>query len=74
MNEMMGRHHCTNTPLKPAPEQAVLKYNKTLDDEDGPSKDKFQVDLLTTPCYDCPVMTTVRLLSDGSEWSHGADD
>ena len=50
MNEMMGRRHRTNTPLKPAPEQAVLKYNKTLDDEDGPSKDKFQVDLLTTPC------------------------
>jgi hypothetical protein len=54
MNEMMGRPHRTSTPLKPAPEQAVLKYNKTHDDEDGPSKDKFQVDLLTTPCTKSP--------------------
>ncbi|KAH9173933.1 hypothetical protein EDB89DRAFT_643451 [Lactarius sanguifluus] len=45
MNTMMGRPHRTRAPPQSAPDEAVLKYNETLDDEDGPSKVLFQADL-----------------------------
>ncbi|KAN0128841.1 hypothetical protein V8E53_013339 [Lactarius tabidus] len=37
-------------PPESAPEEAVLKCNRTHDDKDGPSKDQFRADLFTTPC------------------------
>ncbi|KAN0127816.1 hypothetical protein V8E53_014372 [Lactarius tabidus] len=49
MNMMMGRLHCSNMPPESAPEVAVLKYNRTCNDKDGPSKDQFRADLFTTP-------------------------
>jgi hypothetical protein len=54
MNEMMGRPHRKNVPPEPAPEEAVLKYNRTRDDKDGPSKHQFQADLFTTPSAKSP--------------------
>jgi len=42
-NEMMGRTR--NDEVKPAPEEAVLKFKDTGNAEDGPSKDLFQADL-----------------------------
>ena len=44
---MMGRHHHTNLPPELAPEEAVLKYRKTRNDKDGPSKDQFWPDFST---------------------------
>ena len=46
---MMKRPNQTNVPPVSVPEEAVLDYNKTRDDKYGPSKDKFQPDLFTTP-------------------------
>ena len=54
MNEMMGRPHRKNIPPEPAPEEAILKYNRTCNDEDGPSKDQFQPDFSTTPLANSP--------------------
>ncbi|KAH9022439.1 hypothetical protein EDB85DRAFT_1895253 [Lactarius pseudohatsudake] len=45
MNTMMGRPHRTSAPPESAPDEAVLKYNESLDDEDGPSKVRFRADL-----------------------------
>ncbi len=41
-NTMMGRKR--GDKVKPAPEEAVLKYKSTHKEEDGPSKDRFQPD------------------------------
>ena len=54
MNEMMGRPHRKNIPPEPAPEEAILKYNRTCNDKDGPSKDQFQPDFSTTPLANSP--------------------
>ncbi|KAH9010274.1 hypothetical protein EDB85DRAFT_2161602 [Lactarius pseudohatsudake] len=47
MNTMMGRPHRTSAPPKSAPNEAVLKYNESLDNKDGPSKVQFRADLST---------------------------
>lgn len=46
----MGRPHRSSIPPESAPEEAILKYNRTCDDKDGPSKAEFWLDLITTPC------------------------
>ena len=50
----MGRPHCKNVPPEPAPEEAILKYNRTRNDKDGPSKYQFQPDFSTTPLANSP--------------------
>lgn len=50
MNKMMGRPQRSNIPPESAPEEAILKYHRTCDDKDGPSKDQFSPDFFTTPC------------------------
>src|SRR6266404_2869078 len=47
MNVMMGRTCGTKDPPKSASEETVVKYQNTCEDEDGPSKDRFQPDLYT---------------------------
>ncbi|KAF8261409.1 hypothetical protein EI94DRAFT_1705552 [Lactarius quietus] len=49
MNEMLGRSHRTKVPPESASEETILKYNRTCNDKDRPSKDQFQADFLTTP-------------------------
>jgi hypothetical protein len=44
VNTMMGRKR--GNKVKPAPEEAVLKYSSTCKEEDRPSKDQFQPDFL----------------------------
>ncbi|KAH9068119.1 hypothetical protein EDB83DRAFT_2314650 [Lactarius deliciosus] len=50
--------HRTSAPPQSAPDEAVLKYNETLNDEDGPSKVRFEADLsaerpVNGPWNDC---------------------
>lgn len=50
MNTMMGRvEEDRNQPPESVSPEAILKYNRTCDKEDGPSKDQFQADLYTKP-------------------------
>lgn len=49
MNTMMGRTEDQSHPPNPASHGAILKYNTTRNEADGPSKNQFQVDFFTKP-------------------------
>ena len=51
---MMGRIKDRHSPPKAAPLEAILKYNKTHDEADGPSKNQFQADLFMKPIQNSP--------------------
>ena len=53
----MGRMEDRRCLPEPAPREAILKYNRTRDDADGPSKSQFRADFFTKPiansCWNC---------------------
>jgi hypothetical protein len=49
MNTMMGRKEDRSRLPEPASREAILKYNRTHNEADGPSKNRFQADFITKP-------------------------
>ncbi|KAI0288346.1 hypothetical protein BC826DRAFT_1107756 [Russula brevipes] len=45
---MMGMARGSHVPPEPAPQEDILKHKSTLNNEDGPSKDKFRADFSET--------------------------
>ena len=59
-NKLMGRTH--KDKVEPVPEEIVLKYKRTGQDEHGPSMDLFQPDFLETCAAKSPWNTRLAAI------------